>query len=323
MTTFVRSLTPDEIATYHSTGVVLLRGVLDLAAVNLIRRSIDEAAKTLADSEQGYDLSQLTRAVDHNDQATIAAADGGQHNVSAVVEHIRASGKPMLYDPCAKARDGRFLLDTAVTSRVSALRRFAHKGPVAEIGGQLMRSNTVRFFADQMFVKEPGTRERTAYHQDASYYEIEGDQCCVLWIPVDPVTLENGAMQYVRGSHKTGTLYRPNVFVSQTALPGSEGATLPDIEGNPEAHDLVHFNVEPGDIIVHHYKTIHGSGGNLSRYQPRRALTIRYCGDDIRFKARPGVPRQLKQTTPVIDGAPLDGVDFPVVWRLPSARAVA
>jgi len=315
MTALVRPITKDEIATYHAAGVVLLRGALDLAAVNLVRRSIDEAAATLGESKQGYDFSRLTRAVDNNDDATIAGADGGQHNVSAVVNHIRNSGKPLLYDPCANAREGRFLVDTAVTSRVKDLRRFALNGPCAEIGGKLMQSETVRFFGDQMFLKEPGTRERTAIHQDATYFQIDGDQCCVFWIPVDPVTIENGAMIYVRGSHRNGTLYKPNVFVSQTALPGSEGEIIPDIEGHPEDYDLVHFNVEPGDVIVHHYKLLHGAGGNLSRYQPRRAMSIRYCGDDIHFKNRPWAPRQVHQTTEVIDGAPLNGADFPVVWR--------
>ena len=66
----------------------------------------------------------------------------------------------------------------------------------------------------------PGTRERTVFHQNATYFEIEGEKCCVLWIPVDPVTLESGTMLYVRGSHRDGKLYQPNVFFAQTPLPG-------------------------------------------------------------------------------------------------------
>jgi hypothetical protein len=51
------------------------------------------------------------------------------------------------------------------------------------------------------------------------------------------------------------------------------------------------------------------------RYQVRRAASLRYCGDDIRFQTRPWAPKQLHHTHQLRDGDPLDGPDFPVVWR--------
>jgi ectoine hydroxylase-related dioxygenase (phytanoyl-CoA dioxygenase family) len=194
---------------------------------------------------------------------------------------------------------------------------------VPEIAGALLESEQVNFFGDQIFVKEPQTRERTAFHQDATYFEIDGDQCCVMWIPVDPVTLEGGVMQYLRGSHRDGKLYQPNVFVAQTPLPGAQGEPLPDIEGHMDDHDIVHFDVEPGDVIVHHYRTVHGAGGNHTRYQVRRAASLRYCGDDIRFCTRPWAPKQLHHTGRLNDGDPLSGPDFPVVWRRRRAQEAA
>ncbi|WP_219320403.1 phytanoyl-CoA dioxygenase family protein [Methylovirgula sp. HY1] len=220
----------------------------------------------------------------------------------------------MLFDEPGKA-DGRFLLDTGVAARHKPFNRICVHGAAPEIAGALLESERINFFGDQIFIKEPGTRERTAFHQDASYFDIEGDQCCVMWIPVDPVTAQTGGMMYVRGSHRQGQLYAPNVFVSHTPLPGSEGERLPNIEDHPNDFDIVQFDVEPGDILVHHYKTIHGAGGNLSRYQVRRAASLRYCGDDIRFKARPGTPRQLHHSNQLQDGEPLSGPDFPIVWR--------
>lgn len=314
MTVLTRELTPDEVATYHQNGVVLLRGVLDLQTVNLVRRCIDQAVVTLGKSPAGYDLSGLTAAYEKHNAQFLARESQGQHNVAAIAEYIRASGKPLLVEEEQTRRDGRFLLDTGVSSRLRDFKQFVLQGAGGTIAGALLGSESVRFFGDQMFVKEPGTRERTAFHQDATYFEIEGDQCCVLWIPVDPVTEENGAMAYVRRSHRNGKLYKPNVFVSQTPLPGAQGEDLPDIEGHPEEYDVVSFEVEPGDILVHHFKTLHGAGGNHSRYQPRRAVSVRYCGDDIRVSARPWVPVQLHHKFKLEDGEPLSGPDFPVVW---------
>jgi ectoine hydroxylase-related dioxygenase (phytanoyl-CoA dioxygenase family) len=268
MSKLAREITPDEVAAYRHAGVVLLRGVVDLAAVNTLRRAIDEAVSEMPETSVG------------------------------------------VYRPENAGTRG-FLFDAGVAARVREFKRFVLGGPGPEISARLLNSEKVQFFGDEIFVKEPGSRERTAFHQDASYFEIEGEQCCVLWIPVDPVTLETGAVQYMRGSHKSGKVYRPGA--AQT--PGALGEPLPDIEGHMDDYDIVHFDVEPGDVIVHHYRTIHGAGGNFSRYQVRRAASLRYCGDDIRFQTRPWAPRQLHHTSRLNDGDPLGGPDFPVVWR--------
>jgi hypothetical protein len=322
MSKLARPITQDEIAAYNVAGVVLLRGILDLAAVNTLRRCIDEAVASIHDSPMGYDLSAITRAAEQHDETALDDDSHGQHNVSGIMDYIRASGKQFLFDDTHEKK-GSFLLDTGISAKQRAFRRFVLDGAGPEIAAGLLQSERINFFGDQVFVKEPGTRERTAFHQDATYFEIEGDQCCVLWIPVDPVTLESGTMQYVRGSHRDGKLYAPNVFVAQTPLPGAQGELLPDIEGNPGAFDIVHFDVEPGDLIVHHYRTVHGTGGNNSRYQVRRAASIRYCGDDIRFCTRPWTPKQLHHTQRLNDGDPLSGPDFPVVWRNRSDKQAA
>jgi Phytanoyl-CoA dioxygenase (PhyH) len=323
MTKLAREVTPDEVAAYRNTGVVLLKGILDLQTVNAVRRSIDDAVKTIGESASGYDMSQLATAFEARDKATIDATSEGQHDVAGIMDHMQRSGKELLFDKTGGERKGRFLLDTGVSTRLKDFRRFTQRGAAPEIAAALLHSDEVRFFGDQVFVKEPGTRERTAFHQDATYFEIDGEQCCVLWIPVDPVTLEHGVMQYVRGSHADGCLYKPNVFISQTALPGAEGSELPDVEGHPEQFEIVHFDVEPGDVLVHHYRTIHGTGGNASRYQVRRAASIRYCGDDIRFKQRPWAPKQLHHTHRLTEGEPLSGPDFPIVWRSDHMSKVA
>ena len=322
MTRLVRPITKDEVAAYKIAGVVLLRGVLDLGSVNVLRRCIDEAVTTLGQSPSGYDLSALTKAFEGDDWRALKAESDGQHDVAGIMEYIKSSGKPLLVDNTEAAK-GSFLLDSGIAARLRDFRRFCIAGAVPEIAGALLDSDKVNFFGDQIFVKEPQTRERTAFHQDATYFEIEGDQCCVMWIPVDPVTLEGGVMQYVRGSHRDGKLYQPNVFVSQTPLPGAQGEPLPDIEGHMQDHDIVHFDVEPGDVIVHHYRTIHGAGGNHTRYQVRRAASLRYCGDDIRFCTRPWAPRQLHHTRRLKDGEPLGGPDFPVVWTRRHAQEAA
>jgi hypothetical protein len=61
---------------------------------------------------------------------------------------------------------------------------------------------------------------------------------------------------------------------------------LPDIEANEADYDLVYFDAEPGDVIIHHPRTVHGSRGNVSAGQRRLAASIRYCGEDVRWQRK-------------------------------------
>ena len=72
--------------------------------------------------------------------------------------------------------------------------------------------------------------------------------------------------------------------------------------------------MQPGDLTVHHCRTLHGAAGNASPTMRRRALSVRYCGDDARYRIRRGVPRKPHHAE-VADGDVLDHPDCPVVWR--------
>jgi hypothetical protein len=92
------------------------------------------------------------------------------------------------------------------------------------------------------------------------------------------------------------------------AFPGADGEVLPDIDRHEEQYDIISYELEPGDMLVH------GSAGNTTLRQTRRAASLRYCGDDIRFKFRPYAPAQAHFHHQLKDGDPLDCAQFPVVW---------
>ena len=69
-----------------------------------------------------------------------------------------------------------------------------------------------------------------------------------------------------------------------------------------------------GDAVLFNFKTVHGSTGNNST-KSRRAFSMRFIGDDVRYKKRYG------KTSPPFDGinlktgATLRKDWFPVVWK--------
>lgn len=198
--------------------------------------------------------------------------------------------------------------------------RFARRSRLPEIAAALLCSERVWLYEDSVLVKEPGAPFRTEFHTDAGYFHVAGTQACTFWVPLDPAGPETGAVQYVRGSHLWDEDFRPNLFSIPDPIPGTEGSVVPDVLSNPElAELLVGFDVAPGDVVVHHYRTIHGAPANSSTSR-RRAISVRYCGDDIRYRLRPGVPRKPHHEH-VRDGDELGGDDCPLVW--PPAPATA
>ena len=83
---------------------------------------------------------------------------------------------------------------------------------------------------------------------------------------------------------------QPNNLVTQQPTHDMDSAGLPrmpDIEGNEASYDVVYYDADPGDVIVHNMYTIHGSTGNTGASGRRRmAASIRYLGDDIRYKPK-------------------------------------
>jgi ectoine hydroxylase-related dioxygenase (phytanoyl-CoA dioxygenase family) len=187
---------------------------------------------------------------------------------------------------------------------------FARDTPIPAIVAELLGSERVWLYEDSVLVKDPATRERTVFHQDLAYFHLDGDQVCTVWIPLDPVDAGNGAVRYVRGSHHDRTAFRPNLFVTTESLPGTEGVDVPDHGDHPA---LVHFDTAPGDIVVHHARTIHGAFANSSPDRARRALSIRYAGDDAHFRRKPGAP-QKPHHAPLVDGDVLSEPACPRVW---------
>ena len=61
----------------------------------------------------------------------------------------------------------------------------------------------IKLFGDQTFMKPPGGVEKP-YHQDSAYFKVEPADLVTAWMALDDVTLENGCLWVVPGSHLQG-----------------------------------------------------------------------------------------------------------------------
>ena len=192
------------IDTFWADGVVCLRGVIPAAWIERLQGAVEDV---------------------------LAARDGT--DLSAMAAQIDAGGGAVLRDaPAAGGARGRFFAGTDHWRRHPTFRAFALESPLPALVAGLLRARLVTLYEDSLLVKEPGTAERTAFHQDMAYFHVSGTQVCTTWCPLDHVSADTGAVEYVRGSHRWERDFRPNLFVSEATIPGTVG----DVVHKPVFH---------------------------------------------------------------------------------------
>lgn len=242
------------------------------------------------------------------------------------VERLRAAVEAALAKPGPLAlphsRDRKFVSELALWSAWPEFRAYVFESGVAEIARRFLRTQKLNFFFDHLFVKEPGANAPTQWHQDLPYWPARGRQILSIWLALDPVTRASGGLEYVRGSHDWNRYFRPVVFgetlpAVERAFESLDGEVIPDIEAKRARYELLSWDLEPGDVLIHHAMTLHGAPGNTSSATRRRGYSTRWAGDDARWDPRPGllekIPGPSLLPMPHIPGAALDSEAFPVI----------
>ncbi len=107
-------------------------------------------------------------------------------------------------------------------------------------------------------------------HQDNAYFCQTPPDMLTLWVAIDPVTKENGAVYFIKGSHKTGMLPTKPSGVTGNSIGLAEP---PDV---PRSAQFC-ATLEPGDATIHHCEVIHESDPNGTD-QSRLGLLFVYRG---------------------------------------------
>lgn len=213
---------------------------------------------------------------------------------------------------------GRFHGNIRMWETDSEMGRFCTNGPLVSLAAQFFQSSKVNLFYDQLFVKEPGTENRTRWHNDLPYWPLRGSQVMSFWVALDAVTIESGGLEFVRGSHLWDIWYQPETF-GKTSGHGQyernpDYIDIPDIEATRDEYEVITWDLEPGDVYAFHAMTVHGAGGNLRSDVRRRGYTVRYCGDDAVYDSRKGTQGHLRSDQHN-DGDSLDSDQYPLVWE--------
>lgn len=217
--------------------------------------------------------------------------------------------------------DARFYINTFMSVYDEVFLDFRNNSPAAEIGATLMGADSVRYWYDQLFIKDAGTSAPTQWHHDLPFWPFLGEDLVSIWLALTPVSDETSGLQYIAGSHKWGKFYCPVTPDEDPAFTDQEMEPCPDYSRRDDYPDLTYlsWDMEPGDCICHHPLTVHGAGANKSPSLARAAISIRYLGKDATWDPRPNVMK-LPEAPNLEQGVyPDDDEIFPVVWEKASA----
>ncbi|MDE0991469.1 MAG: phytanoyl-CoA dioxygenase family protein [Pseudomonadales bacterium] len=120
------------------------------------------------------------------------------------------------------------------------------------IGPDIILTNTV------LFIKEPNSLHHVTYHQDATYMGLEPQDSLTAWIALTESTRENGCVRMIQGSHLLDIQQHIDTFGEDNIL--TRGQQIENID-EERALDI---ELEPGQMSLHHARTIHGSRPNKS-----------------------------------------------------------
>ncbi|WP_171121910.1 MULTISPECIES: phytanoyl-CoA dioxygenase family protein [unclassified Ruegeria] len=201
---------------------------------------------------------------------------------------------------------------------------FVFNSPCAPLAAQLLGAPSINLVMDNWFLREAGSMSRPPFHQDLSYFDFEGTMC-VLWLPLEPVSKQNG-IAFVKGSHLWDKLFMRVRFADghpsyePTEVAGLTYHPPPDVNANPDAFDLLQWDMELGDCIFFDMRTLHGGLSSVTPTETVRRFTLRMTAPDglIRYRGDWAKEERAQfEAAGYRGGDRLDGAFFPRLWPRP------
>jgi ectoine hydroxylase-related dioxygenase (phytanoyl-CoA dioxygenase family) len=223
-------LRQEQVESYHQQGYLGVEAVLTPAEVEALREVSDH-------------FLELSRSVSEHDD--VFDLEPGH---SAETPRLRRLKNPIAQDP---------VYDQTM-----------RHPKIIEIVSQLIGEG-IRCNGNKLNMKSPGFGSAVEWHQDWAFYPHTNDDLLAVGVAMDDMTLENGCLLVIPGSHR-GRIYEHH---QDGRFAGAVTEYVPD------ADKAVPIEVPAGGISIHHVRTLHASAPNRSS-KPRRLLLFQYCALD-------------------------------------------
>lgn len=261
-------LSPEQITYYQENGFVVIDDFLSPAELERWREAVDEAV-----SDRGS-----SRIPDRPD-ADLTDEDDYYYNV--FVQRVN------LWQSSPKMRE--IMLDERLGKMAATL---------AGVDG-------IRIWHDQALIKQPWANP-TGWHLDNPYWSFHSRNAISMWVALDDVTVHNGCLYFIPGSHKVTTFDNTGI--------GENIADLFRVYPQLAKTESVAAPMKAGSCSFHNGLTAHGANPNMTP-GTRRAMTCAYMPDGSTFNGQQNILRE-DQLAQLQVGDPLDDdTQVPLIYH--------
>jgi ectoine hydroxylase-related dioxygenase (phytanoyl-CoA dioxygenase family) len=209
---------------------------------------------------------------------------------TAVDEAIQHRGKQRILNRDLKINEDSYYNNVFV-QRVNlwqdnpAIRNLIIDGRLGKLAATLAGVDGIRVWHDQALIKQPWANP-TGWHLDNPYWSWYSRDAISLWVALDDVTLQNGCLYFLPGTHKTARFDNASI-----------GENIGDIfKIYPEWKEImaVPTPMKAGSCSLHNGLIAHGAGPNMTPGW-RRAMTCGFMPDGSTYNGQQNIlsPEQM------------------------------
>jgi len=226
------NLSNDQVNEYNENGYLIVENVIHKNFLNELNSATDKILKDAA-------------LINNSDEQF----DLGDHHTSSKPS-VRRIKQPQKHSDVFK----KLLFYPSIIQKVISL-----------------LGNNFRLHNGKMNLKSPSAGDLVDWHQDWAFYPHSNDDVLAVGIMLDDMTLDNGTVLFIPGSHK-GEVYDHHHN-------GYFAGAIDTKKSNIDLSNVKEITGKAGTITIHHARLLHASKPNISKTN-RRFLLWEFAAND-------------------------------------------
>jgi ectoine hydroxylase-related dioxygenase (phytanoyl-CoA dioxygenase family) len=232
------ALTQEQIDSFWTNGFLRVGKLLEDDEIELLRREYDRVFELARAGQGSFRNLSVDQTDDHDD------------------DH---DDEPKSTDKVEQ----QMLQIMQMCERNIHFRRLVYNERILDVVEDLIGPN-IQLFHDQALYKPAYHGGPVHWHQDNAYWKCTPSNLVSAWLTLDDVDVDNGAMQFLPGSH-----LRP------VGHERSQTSVLLDSSSHVDESQKVVVELPAGGVAIHHCQTLHYTAPNTTPRQ-RRAFAIHF-----------------------------------------------
>lgn len=148
-------------------------------------------------------------------------------------------------------------------------KKLSKKKKILSIPKFFLSSKKLSLRACELFAKPAKIGLAAPVHQDNYYWCIKDNKALTIWVSLNQVSKKNGGVFYFNGSHNFG------IFDHIPSYKKGSSQQVKNLDYIKKKFTIETPQLMPGDCLVHHCLTVHGSNKNKSNIS-RKGFTFQF-----------------------------------------------